>query len=247
MPAALGWHPWFRRRSAEARLRVDADEVLVTRELIPTGERTQVRGMTDLRRGPAIAGRRLDHAYVDARSPAVVAWPDLELTIEFGPPASIVVVHTPPRGLCVEPQTAWPDASSSELRRVPGHGSDDARARRDASGRRCACAGAPWLAAGRAARGRTLERRALKRRALGAELWARGVRSAADPDDPASSGAPGQDAVERRLEAVEIDLGDRLAEATRSEILGDPVPRAGVARRSAAGRSRSRSAPRRAG
>ena len=47
-----------------------------------------VRGMTDLRRGPAIAGRRLDHAYVGARSPAVVAWPDLELTIEFAPPAS---------------------------------------------------------------------------------------------------------------------------------------------------------------
>lgn len=122
MPAALGWHPWFRRRSTDARLRVDADEILVTRGLIPTGQRTKVRGMTDLRRGPAMAGRRLDHAYVDVRSPAVVTWPDLELTIEFEPPASVVVVHTPPRGFCVEPQTAWPDAFSSELRSVPGTG-----------------------------------------------------------------------------------------------------------------------------
>lgn len=122
MPAAFGWHPWFRRRSADARLLVEADEVLVTRELIPTGRRTRVRGMTDLRRGPAMAGRRLDHAYVDVRSPAVVTWPDLELTIEFEPPASVVVVHTPPRGFCVEPQTAWPDALSSELRTVAGTG-----------------------------------------------------------------------------------------------------------------------------
>ncbi len=122
MPAAFGWHPWFRRRTADARLEVDADEVLVTRDLIPTGERTRVRGMTDLRRGPALAGRRLDHAYVDARSPAVIRWPDFELAIEFGSTASVVVVHTPPRGFCVEPQTAWPDALSSELRAVPGTG-----------------------------------------------------------------------------------------------------------------------------
>ena len=78
--------------------------------------------MTDLRRGPAIAGRRLDHAYVGARSPAVITWPDLELAIEFAPPASVVVVHTPPRGLCVEPQTAWPNALSADLRSTPGTG-----------------------------------------------------------------------------------------------------------------------------
>ena len=122
MPAAFGWHPWFRRRPADARLCVDAAEVLVTRDLIPTGDRMPVRGMTDLRRGPAIAGRRLDHAYVGARSPAVITWPDLELAIEFAPPASVVVVHTPPRGLCVEPQTAWPNALSADLRSTPGTG-----------------------------------------------------------------------------------------------------------------------------
>jgi aldose 1-epimerase len=122
MPAAFGWHPWFRRRPVDARLCVDAAEVLVTRDLIPTGDRMPVRGMTDLRRGPAIAGRRLDHAYVGARSPAVITWPDLELAIEFAPPASVVVVHTPPRGLCVEPQTAWPNALSADLRSTPGTG-----------------------------------------------------------------------------------------------------------------------------
>ena len=72
MPAALGWHPWFRREAPGPRLRVDADEVLQTRDMIPTGRRIPVRGMTDLRarqphrrparrprvRRPALAGGR---------------------------------------------------------------------------------------------------------------------------------------------------------------------------------------------
>ena len=70
MPAALGWHPWFRREAPGPRLRVDADEVLQTRAMIPTGRRVPVRGMTDLRPGNPIAGRHVDHAYVDPRSPA---------------------------------------------------------------------------------------------------------------------------------------------------------------------------------
>lgn len=122
MPAALGWHPWFRRAEGEVRIRLDAETVLVTRELIPTGERTAVRGMTDLRSGPPLGRRRLDHAYVDARSPVVIRWPGFELEVGFDPPLTTVVVHTPPRGLCVEPQTAWPNAFDSALRSVPGTG-----------------------------------------------------------------------------------------------------------------------------
>jgi aldose 1-epimerase len=122
MPAALGWHPWFQRGQGEVRISVASDEVLVTRDLIPTGARTAVRGMTDLRTGPPVGRRRLDHTYVDARSPAVIRWPDFELTIEFGPPVSTLVVHTPPIGLCVEPQTAWPDAFDARLRALPGIG-----------------------------------------------------------------------------------------------------------------------------
>ena len=44
MPAALGWHPWFRRPDhGDLVVRVDADEVLVTDEdLVPTGARAPV-------------------------------------------------------------------------------------------------------------------------------------------------------------------------------------------------------------
>lgn len=109
MPAALGWHPWFRRGDSDPRLRVDADAVLETQAMIPTGRILQVEGRNDLRRGPLLGRRRLDQAYVGARSPAIVTWPDLELRLEF-PGMETVVVFTPPGAFCVEPQTAWPNA-----------------------------------------------------------------------------------------------------------------------------------------
>ena len=111
--AAVGWHPWF-RRAGEASLRVDADAVLETAAMIPTGRTLSVEGRTDLRRGPRLGRRRLDHAYVDARSPAVLRHDDLELTIAWDPTPSTLVVHTPPSSLCVEPQTAWPNAPAFE-------------------------------------------------------------------------------------------------------------------------------------
>lgn len=113
MPAAIGWHPWLRRdagRPGELALRVDSAEVLRTVRMLPTGEIAPVEGRTDLRRGPALGRRRLDHAYVSARGPAVLSWPDLELVIDWEPSPSTLVVHTPPSSVCVEPQTAWPNA-----------------------------------------------------------------------------------------------------------------------------------------
>jgi aldose 1-epimerase len=110
MPAALGWHPWFRRTGADPTLRVQADRFLETKAMIPTGELVAVAGRTDLRRGPRLGARRLDHAFVGARSPTMIEWPDLRLAIEHEPPLSVVTVFTPPHAICVEPQTAWPNA-----------------------------------------------------------------------------------------------------------------------------------------
>lgn len=110
MPAALGWHPWFLRGGSDPSVRLAADRVLETRAMIPTGSTVDVRGAADLRRGPRLGRRRLDTAYVAARAPVTITWPDLALDLEFAPPVSTVVVHTPPRAFCVEPQTAWPNA-----------------------------------------------------------------------------------------------------------------------------------------
>jgi len=122
MPASLGWHPWFDRGGADPRIRVAADHILAVRGMIPTGEQEPVSGRTDLRSGPRLGRRRLDDAYPAARSPAVITWPDLALQLEFGPPLSTIVVHTPARAFCVEPQTAWPNA----LGQTAGERSDQA-------------------------------------------------------------------------------------------------------------------------
>ena len=125
MPVAVGWHPWFRREAGgseaggsgaggDLALRVDASEVLRTDRMIPTGQTTPVLGRTDLRGGPRLGRRRLDPAYVAVRSPAVLRWPDLELTIAWDPSPSTLVVHTPASSVCVEPQTAWPNAPALE-------------------------------------------------------------------------------------------------------------------------------------
>jgi aldose 1-epimerase len=111
MPAAVGWHPWFRRYEGEPMsVLVPAQAILGTTEgPIPTGAVVPVGGDTDLRDGPELGDRRLDHAFVALDGPCLVTWADLELTIEAEPLRS-VVVYTPPTAVCVEPQSAWPDA-----------------------------------------------------------------------------------------------------------------------------------------
>ena len=111
-PAGLGWHPWFTRPpTGDIALRVDSSEVLVLdADLAPTGEVRHVTQSEDLRSGPALRDRRLDHVYVRTKSPALVRWPDLGLRIEYDKSLRTVVVHTPPEGVCVEPQTMWPNA-----------------------------------------------------------------------------------------------------------------------------------------
>jgi aldose 1-epimerase len=123
-PAGLGWHPWFTRPPrADLELCVNASEVLVLdSDLVPTGE---VRGVTpseDLRSGPPLGDRRLDHVYVRTKGPALVRWPDLELRIEYDTSLQTVVVYTPAEGICVEPQTMWPNAPLLAAAGVRGTG-----------------------------------------------------------------------------------------------------------------------------
>jgi aldose 1-epimerase len=123
-PAGLGWHPWFTRPPrGDLELRVDSSEVLVLdADLVPTGEVRPVAPDEDLRSSPPLGDRRLDHAYVRAKGPALVRWPDLQLRIEFDTSLETLVVHTPPEGICAEPQTMWPNAPLLASRGVRGTG-----------------------------------------------------------------------------------------------------------------------------
>ena len=111
MPAAIGWHLWFRSDGEDLRVELLADSVLdLAPDLTPTGALRQVDDRTDLRARPKMSGRRLDDVYALVESPAVVEWPDIELTLAFAAPVRSAVVCRHPEAVCVEPSTAWPDS-----------------------------------------------------------------------------------------------------------------------------------------
>lgn len=122
MPVWVGWHPCLRRpATGDMRVHLDAGEVLVTDDRVPTGERARVAGDTDLRDAPLLGDRRLDTAYVGAHQPARVVWPDLDLQMSLDVPTTWVV-FTPEHEIGVEPQTGWPHALGLAQQGVPGTG-----------------------------------------------------------------------------------------------------------------------------
>ena len=107
MPASIGWHPYFARRIpgvvAPLELDFEAGAMYVRDEAgIATGQRV-----------PPPPGP-WDDCFTDLRRPPVLCWPGfLELTIESD--CQDWVVYTVPEdALCVEPQTAPPDAVNAD-------------------------------------------------------------------------------------------------------------------------------------
>ena len=107
MPASIGWHPWFVRRipglTGELELDVEPGAMylrdaagIATGELVPPTP------------GP------WDDCFTDLRRPPVLRWPGfLELTVESDCP-DWVIYTSPEDTLCVEPQTAPPDALNTD-------------------------------------------------------------------------------------------------------------------------------------
>jgi aldose 1-epimerase len=115
MPASIGWHPWFARRipGTPGELELDVEPgAMYQRDAagIPTGE------LVPPSPGP------WDDTFIDLRRPPVLRWPGfLELTIESDCP-DWVIYTSPSEALCVEPQTAPPDALNTDPTVVrPGH------------------------------------------------------------------------------------------------------------------------------
>lgn len=124
MPASIGWHPWFRRRLAPAAAGPSARE--------PGALELELDAKAMYRRDAAgIATGELivppppgpwDDCFTDLRRPPVLRWPGfLELTIRSDCP-TWVVYTVPTDALCVEPQTAPPNALNAGPSIVePGH------------------------------------------------------------------------------------------------------------------------------
>ena len=104
MPVSAGWHPWFRRRvgGVDAELELPAERMWRRdAEGIPDG------ALVEPTRGP------WDDCFTALVGPVVVRWPGiLDLVVESD--CEHVVVFTEPAdAVCVEPQSAPPDAHNS--------------------------------------------------------------------------------------------------------------------------------------
>jgi aldose 1-epimerase len=118
MPASIGWHPWFRRRllASGPRGTVDPGSHPPPVELDLSAGSMYVRdaaGITTLDRVEPVPGP-WDDCFTDLGRPPVLRWPGfLELTIDSDC-HDWVVYTVPTEALCVEPQTAPPDALNLE-------------------------------------------------------------------------------------------------------------------------------------
>jgi aldose 1-epimerase len=114
MPASIGWHPWFRRRPPA----VEGAVVVAGREPGPVELELDATAMyrrddsgiaTSETISPPPPGP-WDDCFTGLRRPPRLTWPGfLELTIESDCP-TWVVYTVPDQAICVEPQTAPPDA-----------------------------------------------------------------------------------------------------------------------------------------
>jgi aldose 1-epimerase len=105
MPVALGWHPWFRRYLGDDTSSAEVDLIIAAESMFE-------RGTDGLPTGRLVPPRERpwDDAFSGLRTSPIVRWPRaLEVTISST--AEVWVVYDEAvEGVCVEPQTAPPDA-----------------------------------------------------------------------------------------------------------------------------------------
>lgn len=98
VPAALGFHPWFRRNLGSGPV-----QVLIAPERVRGFDQSGLAG-AHLAEPPA---HPWDHFVTGVRTPPVLLWPELALTLEADTP-SWIVYEVPQDAVCIEPVTAAP-------------------------------------------------------------------------------------------------------------------------------------------
>ncbi|MEO1064608.1 MAG: aldose 1-epimerase [Actinomycetota bacterium] len=101
MPVSMGWHPWFRRRLSGVEAELDwSPGHMFERD----GDGMPSGRLVDVPPGP------WDDCFGGLAGPPVLRWPGV-LELEIASTCGFVVVYDEPADtICVEPQTAPPDA-----------------------------------------------------------------------------------------------------------------------------------------
>ena len=125
MPAALGWHPWFRRRLGGAAADGDSAELSAPVEVHFDAAWMYARDAEDIPTGELVEPHAgpWDDCFTGLRSAPRLAWPGV-LGLEVSSSCDHLVVYDePPDAVCIEPQTAPPDfvniAPSTTIPGVP--------------------------------------------------------------------------------------------------------------------------------
>ena len=125
-PAGFGWHPWFRRNLAggDVSIRASVRKVWVVEDdTTATGETEDPSGPADLRPGRTPEIGSLDTCFsIEPESAVELKWPEITLTLTSSRALSHLVVFTPERAVCVEPQTCAMDAFRLQREGISGTG-----------------------------------------------------------------------------------------------------------------------------
>jgi len=113
MPLCIGFHPYFRlpESSREAwNVHIAArDEVVLSENVVPTGERRPIT----LANPYPLRGAALDNVFTNLTGDAfVIKSPERQLEVRFGAKWSVAIVYSPAGGefVCIEPMSALTNA-----------------------------------------------------------------------------------------------------------------------------------------
>ena len=128
MPIGVGWHPWFRRvlKKEQAVLRINAKSMWdLDDKGIPTGALIENNEILEkLREGltPQIDELNKCCLKVNPEEHISYKWPELELLIESSEDLGHIMLYSPEKSVCVEPQTTTVNAFQLENDGLNGTG-----------------------------------------------------------------------------------------------------------------------------
>jgi aldose 1-epimerase len=124
MPAGFGIHPYFNRflNNDEVKLQFSADDVYLTEDLLPTGERMPISKNLDFSNPRAVKEQSINHVFRNFRN-LNLHYPGFTVNFECDPVFEHLVIYTPPDGsLAVEPVTNAADGFNLFARGLEGTG-----------------------------------------------------------------------------------------------------------------------------